>query len=139
MQRIAGRNGPEVLPTDFAACNTYAGGLEAARALRCPALFVLGGDDVMTAPRAAKALIDACAKASLVQVDGGGHSLMAERPDAVLRHFACSRRTCLRRRRPDADDERLRALLNAVNWDTYWLYVLTEVALSLSPGRRSCW
>jgi threonine/homoserine/homoserine lactone efflux protein len=25
-------------------------------------------------------------------------------------------------------------LLNAVNWDTYWLYVLTEVALSLSPG-----
>ncbi len=25
-------------------------------------------------------------------------------------------------------------MLNAVNWDTYWLYVLTEVALSLSPG-----
>jgi homoserine/homoserine lactone efflux protein len=25
-------------------------------------------------------------------------------------------------------------LLDAVNWDTYWLYVLTEMALSLSPG-----
>ncbi len=25
-------------------------------------------------------------------------------------------------------------MLNAVNWDTYWLYVLTEIALSLSPG-----
>jgi threonine/homoserine/homoserine lactone efflux protein len=25
-------------------------------------------------------------------------------------------------------------VLNAVNWDTYWLYVATEVALSLSPG-----
>ena len=25
-------------------------------------------------------------------------------------------------------------MLNAVNWDTYWLYVLTEMALSLSPG-----
>ena len=25
-------------------------------------------------------------------------------------------------------------MLTAVNWDTYWLYVLTEVALSLSPG-----
>jgi threonine/homoserine/homoserine lactone efflux protein len=25
-------------------------------------------------------------------------------------------------------------LLNAVNWDTYWLYVATEMALSLSPG-----
>ena len=24
--------------------------------------------------------------------------------------------------------------LDAVNWDTYWLYVLAEVALSLSPG-----
>ena len=24
--------------------------------------------------------------------------------------------------------------LSAVNWDTYWLYVLTEVALSISPG-----
>jgi homoserine/homoserine lactone efflux protein len=25
-------------------------------------------------------------------------------------------------------------VLDAVNWDTYWLYVLTEAALSLSPG-----
>ncbi len=24
--------------------------------------------------------------------------------------------------------------LDTVNWDTYWLYVLTEIALSLSPG-----
>lgn len=24
--------------------------------------------------------------------------------------------------------------MNAVDWDTYWLYVLTEAALSLSPG-----
>ncbi len=26
------------------------------------------------------------------------------------------------------------AWLSAVNWDTYWLYLLTEAALSLSPG-----
>jgi len=25
-------------------------------------------------------------------------------------------------------------MLDSVNWDTYWLYVLTETALSLSPG-----
>lgn len=25
-------------------------------------------------------------------------------------------------------------MLSAVNWETYWLYVLTEIALSLSPG-----
>ncbi len=26
------------------------------------------------------------------------------------------------------------AVVSAVNWDTFWLYVLTEAALSLSPG-----
>jgi threonine/homoserine/homoserine lactone efflux protein len=28
----------------------------------------------------------------------------------------------------------LEGALSAINWDTYWLYVLTEAALSLSPG-----
>ncbi len=28
----------------------------------------------------------------------------------------------------------INALAASVNWDTYWLYVLTEIALSLSPG-----
>jgi pimeloyl-ACP methyl ester carboxylesterase len=84
MQRIARRDGPNVLPLDFAACNTYARGLEAARALRCPALFVLGSQDVMTPPRAAQSLITACADSTVVELEGGGHSLMAERPDQVL-------------------------------------------------------
>jgi len=85
MQRIAGRDGPEVLPLDFEACNSYSGGLEAARALPCPALFVLGSQEVMTPPRAAEALIAACPDPAVVQLDGGGHSLMAERPDQVLK------------------------------------------------------
>lgn len=84
MERIARRDGPDVLPIDFAACNSYAGGLEAATALKCPALFVLGSQDVMTPPRAAQALIQACPDATVTQLDGGGHSLMAERPDQVL-------------------------------------------------------
>jgi pimeloyl-ACP methyl ester carboxylesterase len=85
MQRIARRDGPDVLSIDFAACNSYAGGLVAAQALRCPALFVLGELDSMTPPRSARSLIDAMANATVVQVPGGGHSLMAERPDDVLR------------------------------------------------------
>jgi pimeloyl-ACP methyl ester carboxylesterase len=85
MQRIARRDGPEVLPIDFAACNAYAGGLAAAQALRCPALFVLGELDSMTPPRSARSLIEAVADATVVRVPGGGHSLMAERPDDVLR------------------------------------------------------
>ncbi len=84
MQRIARRDGPDVLPLDFAACNSYAGGLDAARSLPCPALFVLGSQDVMTPPRAAQALVEACPDATVVPIDGGGHSLMAERPDQVL-------------------------------------------------------
>ena len=91
MQRIHGRDGDAVLPLDFAACNRYAGGLEAAAALQCPALFVLGASDAMTPPRAAKALIDACPEAQVVTLPRAGHSLMAENPDGVrdaLVHFA---------------------------------------------------
>lgn len=85
MERITKRDGAAVLPTDFAACKGYQGGLDAARALRCPALFVLGECDTMTPIRSAQALIDAVADATVVRVAGGGHSLMAERPDEVLR------------------------------------------------------
>ena len=83
MERIQRRDGREVLPTDFAACNRYAGGLEAAAALQCPVLFVLGAADVMTPPRAAKSLIDACRDAQVVTLPHAGHSLMAENPDGV--------------------------------------------------------
>lgn len=84
MERIARRNSDAVLAVDFAACNAYGGGLEAARALRCPALFVLGTNDTMTPPKAAQALIDAAADATVARVTAGGHSLMSERPDEVL-------------------------------------------------------
>lgn len=88
MQRVERRNGRDVLPLGFAACNDYAGGLDAAAALRCPALFVLGAADSMTPPRTAKALIEACPQAQVITVDGGGHALMSERPDAVREALA---------------------------------------------------
>lgn len=83
MQRIARRNGPAVLATDFAACNRYTDGLAAAAALRCPALFVLGSADLMTPSRAARALIDACPAAEVVTLPHAGHALMTEHPDGV--------------------------------------------------------
>jgi pimeloyl-ACP methyl ester carboxylesterase len=88
MQRIQTRNGRDVLPTDFAACSRYAAGLEAAAALQCPVLFVLGTSDSMTPPRAAQALIDACHRAEVVTLRHAGHSLMAEDPDGVRRAIA---------------------------------------------------
>ncbi len=80
MQRIA----PGVMHTDFNACNSYARGLERAAAITCPALLVLGADDVMTQPRAARELQAALKHARTINVPSCGHSMMAERPDAVL-------------------------------------------------------
>ncbi len=91
MERIAAANGPDVLPTDFSACNAYAGAFDAARALACPALFVLGAADQMTPPKAAQALIDACARKTVVTLPSTGHALMSENPDGVrvaLQKFA---------------------------------------------------
>ncbi len=83
MQRIRTRDGDDVLPTDFVACNRYAAGLETAAELQCPVLFVLGSSDSMTPPRAAKALIDACRQPQVVTLPHAGHALMAENPDGV--------------------------------------------------------
>jgi len=88
MQRLAAINGVDVLPTDFAACNAYAGAVDAARALPCPALFVLGERDQMTPPKAARSLIDACARSQVVVLPGTGHAMMAENPDGVRRALA---------------------------------------------------
>lgn len=83
MQRTAERHGTDVLHADFAACNAYSRGVEAATALTCPVLFILATSDLMTPVRAAKPLIDACRKATVVTFPGAGHALMAENPDGV--------------------------------------------------------
>lgn len=91
MQRVAQRNGSDVLRADFAACNAYQHGAQAVAELTCPALFILSATDSMTPARAAQPLIDACKDATVVTLRGTGHSLMAENPDGVreaLRRFA---------------------------------------------------
>ena len=88
MQRIERVNGKGVLPTDFAACNAYAAGLDAIKALACPVLFVLGAGDSMTVPKAARALIEAAAHAQVVQLPDTGHAMMAENPEGVRRALA---------------------------------------------------
>ena len=66
---------------DFSVCDAYAGGQQAAAALRCPVTMVLGAADQMTPPRAAAELA-AALKARIVTLQAG-HQLMAEAPAAL--------------------------------------------------------
>jgi len=84
MQQISQRNPEQVFFTDFSACNNYANGEQAAAALSCPALFLLGRKDVMTPPKAAASLAARLPQARTVTLDACGHALMAEQPDQVL-------------------------------------------------------
>jgi pimeloyl-ACP methyl ester carboxylesterase len=78
------RQKPGVLHNDLAACNAYLGGLEAAAALTCPAMVISGSRDMMTHPKAAAKLAAAIKDARHVSLEGAGHALMAEQPDAIL-------------------------------------------------------
>ena len=76
-----------LLHAGFTACDSYAGGLDAMGRITAPVLFVLGEQDQMTPPKAAKGLVDAAktaGKAVKVQMIANGHNQMTESPDATL-------------------------------------------------------
>jgi pimeloyl-ACP methyl ester carboxylesterase len=81
-QVFAHGHDPLLFHTDFAACNAYANGLEAAKSVRCPAHLVLGDRDQMTLPKGAQAV--AAAMTATVHRVPAGHFLTHECPDAVL-------------------------------------------------------
>ena len=71
----------------FVACDSYTGGEAAVAQLGCPVLFLLGGQDQMTQPKAAQGLIAAAkAKGLRVQVTHVpvGHHQMTEAPEQTL-------------------------------------------------------
>lgn len=67
----------------FKACDSYANGEAAMAQVRCPTLFVLGGVDQMTQPRAAQSLIERATNARVVTLPGGHHQ-MTETPEQML-------------------------------------------------------
>lgn len=83
-QRLMERQKKGVFHTDMNACNAYTRSPESLTAITAPLLIVSGSQDKMTSPKAAKALLGFIAGARLVSIEGSGHALMAERPDAVL-------------------------------------------------------
>lgn len=83
-QRLMARQKPGVFHIDLAACNAYTRPLESLSAIAAPVLVIAGTQDKMTAPKVAKAVQAAIPGARLASIEGSGHALMAERPDAVL-------------------------------------------------------
>jgi pimeloyl-ACP methyl ester carboxylesterase len=47
-------------------------------------LMIAGNRDMMTPPRATKALTEKLSNLKSVTIEGSGHDLMGEQPDAVL-------------------------------------------------------
>ena len=71
----------------FVACDRYAGGEAAMARITCPVLFLLGGQDQMTHPKAAQTLIQAAraaGKAASTVTLPVGHHQLTETPDATL-------------------------------------------------------
>ncbi len=83
-QRVMQRQKKGVFHTDLNACNTYARSPESLGGIATPVLIIAGTADRMTSPKAAKALLGFIPGARLALIEGSGHALMAERPDAVL-------------------------------------------------------
>ncbi|SIT38529.1 Alpha/beta hydrolase fold protein [Paraburkholderia piptadeniae] len=87
MERVSATGEPQLFHTDFSVCNAYTDGLVRAAQVTCPVRLIVGRRDLMTPPRAARALADALREAN-VPVDtitlDAGHALMSEQPDATL-------------------------------------------------------
>lgn len=82
--RLLERAPPGVLYTDLNACNAYRDGLASAARVRCPALLILGGRDLMAPAKAAGPLLEALPRGRSVVLAGCGHMQFVERPDATL-------------------------------------------------------
>ncbi|NQU59420.1 MAG: alpha/beta hydrolase [Rhodospirillales bacterium] len=72
-----------VLATDLAACDIYTDATSSARKIKCPTLFVLGRNDLMTPLNKGIALADMVEGSSTAIIERSGHMMMCERPNQV--------------------------------------------------------
>ena len=82
--RLLERCRPGVLHSDMSACNNYQAGLERASAIKCPVLMVLGREDRLTPVRATGPLRSALPSPDVRVLEGAGHTLMVQAPNALL-------------------------------------------------------
>ena len=84
LMRLFERGKAGVLYNDLNACNNYTSGLEAARNIQCPTMLILGQHDMLTPTRAARELAKEIEDSQTVVLPHTGHTIMSERPDALL-------------------------------------------------------
>lgn len=82
--RLLERGDSTALATDLAACNAYRRGVDAAGAVACPTLLLLGEADRMTPPRQATEFATAFKDARVTVLPGAGHLMMIEQPGETL-------------------------------------------------------
>jgi pimeloyl-ACP methyl ester carboxylesterase len=82
--RLMERIDPAVIASDLRASSAYTHALEAAADVQCPALLVLGEQDIMTRPSGAAPLAEAFTTAETVTLPASGHMMMLERPHEVI-------------------------------------------------------
>jgi len=82
MHRIQSDADGNLFEHDFRVCDAYAGGVEAAERVTCPAHLIVGTRDVMTPAKATKELAGML-NAAVTRIVSG-HALMQEAPEAVL-------------------------------------------------------
>lgn len=82
--RLLERARPGVLAADLAACAAYKGAPAAAERFKGCALLVLGAEDRMTPPKAAKPLAERLTGAATVTLAATGHMMMTERPNETI-------------------------------------------------------
>ncbi len=83
-ERLLERAADNVLFTDLNACNSFGNGAELAAKVRCPSLVIIGAQDMMTTPINSQMVADTIPNCTTVKLDRCGHSMLSEKPDAVL-------------------------------------------------------
>jgi pimeloyl-ACP methyl ester carboxylesterase len=83
-ERLLERAGEDVFFTDLNACNSFDNGAELAQQVQCPSLVIIGKQDMMTAPVKSHKVAQAIPECRMIELEGCGHSMLSEKPDAVL-------------------------------------------------------
>ena len=69
----------EILAVDLVACNNYQNGSDAAKAINCPAMFILGELDKMANLESGKKFANLVKNSNTYIINGSGHMIMIEK------------------------------------------------------------